>query len=168
MFSKTHSSSGFTLIEVIVSFSVIAILSTLGIAAFLLYSTDQQFKNTYLEFANNVSSARSRSISQVKPTGCIDTLLGYKIYIKSANQYEIYAICGATEAEAQRFDIKLYSFSSSISFSEESLLEEIYFPILKDEISLENTTIVLQTQDGDKKKAIVVDKLGGISIQDAQ
>ena len=90
------SSEGFTLLELIVVFSVIAILSTIGIASFVTYSRTQALDSATLQFENTVNQAKSESLSQVKPDTCPGQLSGYEVDILNSTQYSMSVICGST------------------------------------------------------------------------
>ncbi len=73
------NSQGFTLIEIIVVFSIIAVVSSIGIASFVTYSKTQVFNSAVSDFTSTLSLAKSRSLSQVKPSSCSGTLSGYQV-----------------------------------------------------------------------------------------
>ena len=98
---KISSSLGFTLIEIIIVFTVLAILSVVGIASFTNYSRTQTLDNEAKNLGNAITVARSMALSQVKGSSVCsgNTLSGYQIqvYIKTApskpNTYELSAVC---------------------------------------------------------------------------
>lgn len=99
-------SSGFTIIELIVVFSVLAIISTVGIASFVTYTNSQKLRNASLEIRTMLQQARSQSLAQVKPASC-GTLQGYVVRVccvpsgsncptcLSAGNYELDALCSS-------------------------------------------------------------------------
>ena len=91
-----HKSSGFTLIELIVVISVAAVISVIGIAAFVSYNQTQSLNTTAADIANMFSVAKSRAASGVKPTTgpCFtQTLDGYRISITIPRTYKLDAVC---------------------------------------------------------------------------
>src|SRR3989339_1053168 len=72
---------GFTLIELVVVFSIIAIISTIGIISFSNYNKIQQLNQAVSDTVNLLNSAKSNSLSQIKPEACDPTyeLYGYRI-----------------------------------------------------------------------------------------
>ncbi|MDE2026449.1 MAG: prepilin-type N-terminal cleavage/methylation domain-containing protein [Patescibacteria group bacterium] len=62
---KKKLAKGFTLIELIVVFSVIAILSMAGLAAFVTYSRQQTINTVAQDIKTMIFNARSRASSQV-------------------------------------------------------------------------------------------------------
>lgn len=90
---------GFTLIELIVVFTVIAILSTIGVASLASYSQAQTLQQSSNDLITTLNTARASAISQVKPSQCLSsTLDGYSVSINLAgNSYTLNVICsGAT------------------------------------------------------------------------
>lgn len=98
-YSKLRNSKGFTLIELIVVFSVIATLSVVGIASFVSYSRAQTLQQATNDFIGVLNSAKARSASQVKPTPTCpssSTLQGYSVTVTltgNANTYALNVIC---------------------------------------------------------------------------
>ena len=92
---------GFTLIELIVVFSVIAILSTVGVASFVTYSRNQTLQQATNDLVTVLNTAKAKSTSQVKPfpqCGASAVLNGYSVSINvSAGTYTLNVVCqGAT------------------------------------------------------------------------
>lgn len=89
---------GFTIIELIVVFSILVILSTLGIVAFVNYSRIQALNAAASDVVTMLQTAKSRAQSQVKPDSgvCASSPLdSYKVTISPANQmYKLETICG--------------------------------------------------------------------------
>ena len=93
-----NSSAGFTLIELIVVLSVAAVISVIGIAAFVSYNQTQSLNTTAADIANMFSVAKSRAASGVKPTTApcsTGTLNGYKVFIIGSSIYELDAVCSS-------------------------------------------------------------------------
>ncbi len=90
---------GFTLIELVISITVIATLSTIGIAAFVSQSKASALQSGAAEFYSVLNVAKSRAMSQVKPDNlCIGrTLEGYSVIIDSTTTFKLYVNCGGNE-----------------------------------------------------------------------
>lgn len=106
------SQCGFTLLELIIVFSILAILSTIGIASFVSYTKSQSLKNSTLDIKTLLLQARSQSFSQTNlcPNG--NTFQGYVVNIccppgggacsnpppfcTSGNDYEIDILCSSS------------------------------------------------------------------------
>ncbi len=63
---------GFTLVELIVVFSIVAVLSAMSFAAFVSFSRQQLVIDTVANMRTTLYTARSQSLSQAnKPTQCV-------------------------------------------------------------------------------------------------
>lgn len=126
------SKNGFTLLELIIVFSVIAILSTLGIASFVGYSRSQSLQSAASELASTLNLAKARASSQVKPTECEGTLNGYKVMIDDPYQtpsvkYSLYVVCG----ESQLVKTTTLPDNGKIIFdSDNTTTSLIFFPVI--------------------------------------
>ncbi|QQG40695.1 MAG: prepilin-type N-terminal cleavage/methylation domain-containing protein [Candidatus Levyibacteriota bacterium] len=95
---------GFTLIELIIVIAITAVLSVVGIAAFVNYSRAQTLSAATSEVATMLQLAKSRAQSQVKPTQCSDT--------QQLNAYRV-EICDGSCRGATDPDLKDYEFRVS-------------------------------------------------------
>ena len=86
-------SFGFTLLELIIVFTVIAILSTIGIASFVNYSRAQSLQTAAVKLASTLNLAKSSANSQVKPSQCSGTLSGYQVDILTTTTYSLSVFC---------------------------------------------------------------------------
>ena len=102
---QQFNNRGFTIIELIVVFSVIAILSTIGVASFVDYSRAQALQQATNDFVNVLNIAKSRAYSQNKSFNqngvtytCLGTLGGYFVKILLAsNQYQLGILCSGSD-----------------------------------------------------------------------
>lgn len=90
---------GFTLIELIISFAIISILSGVGIASFFSYSRTQELTNATKDIKTFLTTARTDALAQVKQTtstnNCgpnssinpIPTFLGYEVIACCSGTY---------------------------------------------------------------------------------
>lgn len=84
---KIKNFFGFTLIELIVVFSVIAVLSSIGLASFVSYSRSQLLQQASSDLASAIDIAKSRTISQTIPQGVSCTgFNGYNVEIDTFNK----------------------------------------------------------------------------------
>lgn len=128
---QQFNNRGFTLLELIIVFTVIAILSSAGIASFVSYSRSQSLQSAASDLATTLNSAKSRANSQVKPSQCSDDqiLSGYKIVIdESSTKYSLYVVCG----ESLLIKTTTLPDNGKITFNlVETTPRSIFFPIIK-------------------------------------
>lgn len=123
------SQKGFTLLELIVVFSVIAILSTIGIASFVSYSRQQSLQAAVYDLTTILNLARSRAYSQVKPSECAgQTLQGYRVTIStSSNSYALEVVCsGFYYSQEQKSLLQPITFNATQTSS-----TMFFFPVVK-------------------------------------
>lgn len=88
--------SGFTLIELLVVFAIVGILTGVGMASYASYNNNQSVRNARADVLNMLSTAKSRAISQAKPSQCGTTsLTAYRVTFVSP-QYSLVVLCGGT------------------------------------------------------------------------
>lgn len=103
---KQHKGSffcaGYTIVELMVVFSVVTMLATAGTAAFIKYNQSQQLTLAAAGLANTIILARDRAVAQYKypslwrGTGvCVGkTLTGFSATVTIINNtYELFTIC---------------------------------------------------------------------------
>lgn len=124
--ASLQSGAGFTLIEIIVVFSILSVLSAVGLASFVTYSRTQAVTNERNNLILTLNVAKARAQSQVKPSNCdTQTLNGYQVSINTINNtYSLIADCSTADAV-----ISTTRLSSNITF--QSTSETTYsFPVL--------------------------------------
>lgn len=159
---KSKFNHGFTLIELIVVFSVIAILSIMGIVAFVAYSRTQTLNAGVLDVVTMLNLARSRALSQVKPDNCEATSLplnGYEFIILNNTTYRVSANCGVD----QQFTIETKQLPRGVTFSDSSLGGSVLFYVISGGVN-DSLTITIN-ESGSPKKDIIVDSIGSISAK---
>lgn len=106
--SRTH---GFTLIEIIVSVTLLLVLTGLFIANYNGFNSSQTVKQAASTFIRDLQAARTKAASGTKPTGC-DTLVGYTVSF-TATTYTDQALCqGGAVGE-----IHAYALPTGVTFS---------------------------------------------------
>lgn len=182
-----RKSRGFTLIELMVVISITAVLGSLGIAGFVIYGQIQALQSSANDLVTVLNIAKSRSQSQVKPTGaaCSSTfgrvLKGHKVTVVTSgnnkNKYRVDAICSpATDLAVCVGNrtvnvIALKSLPAKIEFRSPTNPRVYCFPTLIGGVKTETGgpmpagggKIIL---DGfGRTKTIIIDPAGGIIIQ---
>ncbi|OGH41754.1 MAG: hypothetical protein A3H79_01245, partial [Candidatus Levybacteria bacterium RIFCSPLOWO2_02_FULL_36_8b] len=153
---------GFTLIELMIALSIMAVLGTVGIAGFRNYSQIQVLQSAVNDFASVLNTARSRALSQVKPPdicGSADTLDGYgvKISATSENSYSLILVCSGLNESID----KAKTFPKGISFADADNGKFFFFPTLAGGAQ---APMQVAISGYGKSKAVAVDSLGGISM----
>lgn len=160
---------GFTLIELVVAFSVIAFLSTVGIASFVNYSRSQALAVSAKDLVNALNLAKSRSLSQVlAPSQCPgQSLIGYEVRLcvpstptcLSEGDYELNIACSGnifSPVETKKLPV-------NISFDEnQTTTTSFLFPILTGGVNMGggDGTIVLSGYG--QTRTIIVNSSGVI------
>lgn len=176
-------SKGFTLIELVIVFSVITILSLFGLASFVNYSRVQAITNDANNIVNLINTAKANAVSQVKPSSCsgADVLHGYIVEFNkpikgvSNKGYTINVLC----SKVQTTYLATNSLSSSVIFdtSASDALKSISFFVLTGGIKLIDKNDNQLTGDAQLKGTITIkgygltriitfDRHGNISISE--
>lgn len=143
---------GFTLIELIVVFSTIAFLSTVGIVSYVSYSQSQSVEAEVQKLITTITLAKSRAASQVKPPVCVGQLDGYSVKIENANQYSINVVC-----EGISYPLQTITLPNNIKFTDDSLSKTVFFAVITGSVSGDgNFAIKGYNQD----KCITIDSVG--------
>lgn len=115
----------FTLIELLIVFAITGIIAMTGIFTFSSYNSSQVFGTGISEFSSVLNTARSRAISQVKPSSCVGSVLdGYKVVVTVSGQdYRQYAVCSGVD-----YIVAIKKLPSQISFTSDSATS-IFFSV---------------------------------------
>src|ERR1035437_8596669 len=176
---------GFTLIELIVVFTVIAILSTIGTASFVSYSHTQALNQAASDLVQNLNLAKSLSASQLKTFNqngntyvqCQNqSLSGYGVYISASQassyyHYSMYIACITETGVMSKHPDPASSNPLQIKLPTGIVIDsptnmDIFFPVLSGGIiSTGGNSIVLRSAySGTSSKTIDFSK-GYISIK---
>jgi len=101
---------GFTLIELMVTISIIAILAGLGTARYINFNKTQTLKSVANDLKNNLRLAQNKALVQEKPGGCVN-FEGYRV---NTTSYSLVALCNGAELGSSR---KYFSLPSNVSLS---------------------------------------------------
>lgn len=120
-------SSGFTLIEISIVISVLAVLTTGGLAAFVNYSRTQSLQSAAYDLRTTLNLAKSRSFSQVKPEQCLNQSIdGYKVVIfQASNAYELDAVCAGNI-----YKLSSGTFPTNVVVGSGSTSLSFFFPVI--------------------------------------
>lgn len=93
---KILESFGFTLVELLVVFTIISIIFALGYANYRNYSQRQAQIAIARQIVSDLELAKNSASAGVKPPGCIGQLNGYK-YTQAAGVFDSYSIIAECE-----------------------------------------------------------------------
>lgn len=148
-------SQGFSLIELLVVFSIIGVVMVSSIASFYSYNKNQSYVTAVADVKQMLNLARSKAMSQVKPVQCgTSSLDGYQFwYPTSGTYYRLSVRCGGTYHVLER-----KSLPSNVTFTTSTT---IFFKVSTGTIDAARNIVL--TGDG-KTSTIRVEKTGSISV----
>ena len=88
------SCPGYTLIELLVTITIITLLFSIGMAQYNRFNRRQILVKAKDELVSNLRLAQSKSLAAEKPVACTDILTGHKIKFINNQNYKIVAVCG--------------------------------------------------------------------------
>lgn len=155
------SGLGFTLIELIVVFAIIAIISTIAIASFVNYNKTQNLQVGVSELISTLTLARSKALSQTKPDICTNQILnGYQVVLSiSTNSYELDVVCSNIATKIQSSNLP-----TNVTFDSATTSSSFYFPVIVNGVKFDPlaTTATIYIKGYGNTKIITVGSLGAI------
>ena len=112
--TRTRYNYGFTLIEIMVSVTILISLTGFLVAGYSRFNSSQTVTQAALTLKTNLRAVRTAAASGVKPAGC-DTLVGYivKFVNSSPATYTAQAVCAVGEID----ETTTYTLPAGISIS---------------------------------------------------
>lgn len=176
----SNNNKGYTLIELIIITSLIGILSTFGVAAFVRYNESQKLNSAVLNAVNIFQTAKTKAQAQIKPSGCLDneSLNGYRVIFCSkapgqclAQDYNaetdpetiaLYASCGLrNDVDPGGENVKKLPSDISVSSNPYDFL----FNVVSGQVSGITGDTVMTLTRGGSSKAIRITQNGLIKIE---
>jgi len=162
---------GFTLIELVVAFSIMAILSTVGIASFVSYSRTQTMQQAVSDFTTALNTAKAASVAQTLSLNISGVNLtcpagrafeGYGIVINSpvANSYRFYVRCTGVKTYSAKETI----LPTNINFDASTTTQDVFFAVLTGGVVGGGNIVFNGINLGLKTKTISIDLGGNILI----
>ena len=154
---KLQIPKGFTLVELIVVIGIIAILTSFGIASFASYNNRHTLEMAVADVSTMITTARSRSLSQVKPSQCAAQVLsGYQVVIDVlSGEYTLRVLCG------NAYTLETKKIPEDITFGSDATTT-IFFPVLTGDLS-ESSRVPLSGSG--VTKVIEVDVNGTVMVK---
>lgn len=153
---KSTLFSGFSLIEMLVVFSIIGTTLVGSMAAFSSYNREQAFRASVADVASLLNIAKSRAMSHVKPTECgSQPLIGYQVSL-SGQIYRLRVVCNGTT-----YIIQSKNLRNDIAFAPGTIF--VNFAVATGTVTPSPINIVI-TATG-VTKTITINQTGVISIQ---
>lgn len=103
---------GFTLIEIVVSVTLLLLLSGLFIANYNAFNSSQTVRQTAATLIRNLQAVRTKAAFGTKPTDC-DTLVGYTVKFPDLATYTAQAVCQVGEIP----EVTTYTLPTGVTFS---------------------------------------------------
>jgi prepilin-type N-terminal cleavage/methylation domain-containing protein len=150
--------NGFTLIEFLIVFAITSVVVGIGVNSFNAYNSTQIHNTSVLGVFNMLTSARAKSISQVKPDICGSNVLnGYEVRINIPGpDYEQNVICGNN-----RYKMQQSKLNPRVSFSSASSVTSIFFDVSTGIVTTPGTIVIIGPS---RTSNISVDKIGIVKI----
>jgi len=117
------SCSGFTVVELLIILSLMALLFTLGIAQYNRFNRSQSLVKARDELISNLRLTQSKALGAEKPSSCTESLSGHKLKFIDNRHYKIVAVCG------EEIDIKT-DIALPSGVSKQAGSNEIFFKVL--------------------------------------
>jgi prepilin-type N-terminal cleavage/methylation domain-containing protein len=160
-FPNPQNESGFTIIEMIVVFSIIAILASIGIVASVNYSQAQALEAATQDLKTVLNQARAYAQSQYKPPECNNNALEkYRIDLdKNNNEYTLWVICSGSHSVVEA------KLPKDVSFDKNTISSDFFeFPILTGGINGDGASpwTIKLLGAGTKYKIITIEQNGSI------
>ena len=115
-------SSGFTLVELLVSVFIISLVFALGYANFRQYSQRQEHIALVRQIEEDLLLARNFADSGKKPSSC-SSLDGYKfVWDADEAEYSIYAVCGGSQAHTAEISNKIDKDNYELSITHNNFM----------------------------------------------
>lgn len=151
-------SQGFTFIELLIVFTVLVIVGTVGLASLINYSHSQEVASAALDLKTILQQTRSNAISQIKPSSCPtdlsdpsnnSVLLGYEFDVCAGDAFGRPAACKNTddfEVNAKcdngvgYVNITTRKYSSNLTISSTS--RSYFFPVISAGVDNSGTVTV--------------------------
>jgi len=148
---------GFTLVEILVATSILAIIFGIGLARYQAFNRRQVLNQAVLTLQSDLRLAQSLAFSGQKPSGwCSDDFLtGYRLRFDSSDSYLVEAVCN-DESTSERKNVSLPKQVDGPSG------ENVLFKVLNQGTDADPSVVFSLTFDGVGSQQVTVSKTGEI------
>lgn len=148
--------AGYTLIEILVSTTILLLIVGGGMAAYRNFATKQTIVNATRNFAVDLRTVQKKARSGEKPADCgTQTLDGWEVVKNSGDDFYITrAICGGAPIVSSE---QLEELESGARFVDSSFA--IQFTVIT---GFTNTQTTITLQSGDLRSEVRINQAGGI------
>jgi len=120
------SCSGFTVVELLIILSLIALLFALGVSQYNRFNRSQALVKAKGELVSNLRLAQSKAMTAEKPAGCGENELeGHRLEFINNHSYKLVAVCNCVDCPEVKATI---NFPSSVI--KQSGPDGIFFKVL--------------------------------------
>lgn len=152
------------MLEIIVVFSLLTVVSGVGFFSFVTYSERQDLQQTTQNVVQDMEKARSDAVSSVKPGSC-GTLSAYEIALcaeascENVADYEVYAICDGTRQVIRSGDI-----GDGVSLNDSTTCSTLFYSLPNGSASGGFLPCVMVFESDNYSQTATVSESGNITI----
>lgn len=155
---------GFTLVELLVAMTILAVLVGVSVARFRQFNRAQIVKEAAKSFKADLRMAQSKAVTGQKPASGCDYLKGYTVKLQE-DGYRLLALCDSGEVVLPEPYDGLISLPSQVTFS--AFPASLLFKVLGNGVEISgnvsSTTVVLTGFNGMTTAEVVVTEKGEIT-----
>lgn len=165
-YGKRSTKAAFTLIEILVVVSVMAILSSVGFASYINFNRSQIVNQAAQKIIEDLRLAQSLAANNQKPEEECETLNGYSFIINKNNKsYRIVANC-SPKYEGEAVKTGLIPSNLIISYAGYSGEENtISFRVLDRAVSANSLEITVSGFNGNYNRTVLIGSGGTIKLK---
>jgi prepilin-type N-terminal cleavage/methylation domain-containing protein len=158
---------GFTLIETLVSITVVAMLFGLGYANYRNYANKQALLDSARKVEGDLRLAQEYALSGKKPDSGCTVLDGYRFKVNtSSKSYSIHPVC---DNGSEKTAVKNVSFGNKISQVSTTPTNNMLFKVIGEGTTIgtggTQLTITLTQTGTNKKVDVITSSSGSVKIQ---
>jgi prepilin-type N-terminal cleavage/methylation domain-containing protein len=101
---NSYTLPGYTLIEILIAITIIALLFLTGFASYREYSRRQELVSAVRSIRGDLRQAQEMAIASKKPSACAaaDALDGYRFVVIPPGSYQILWLCGGSTTGVEK------------------------------------------------------------------